>query len=109
VGGVRGLILILNVYKFYIQINKQNTLFLNGHHFCSKNVKVRRLPSFSPTQRSEFFQLFFLLCGQVQKITKLKEIMRLDFDVLMEMIIEINPHKVGIINHVLCGVFALFK
>ncbi len=45
----------------------------------------------------------------MQKITKLKEIMRLDFDVLMEMIIEINPHKVGIINHVLCGVFALLK
>ncbi|CAK9234015.1 unnamed protein product [Sphagnum troendelagicum] len=31
--------------------------------------------------------------NEVQKITKLKEIMRLDFDVLMEMIIEINPHK----------------
>jgi hypothetical protein len=44
----------------------------------------------------------------VQKITKLKEIMRLDFDVLMEMIIEINPHKVGIINLAFCGVFALF-
>ncbi len=75
-----------------------------------KKCKSERLPFIFPTQRSEFFQVFFFSsCGQVQKITKLKEIMRLDFDVLMEMIIEINPHKVGIINHVLCGVFALLK
>jgi hypothetical protein len=58
VGGVRGLILILNVYKFYIQITKQNTLFFNGHHFCFKNVKVRRLPFFYLLKDLSSFSFF---------------------------------------------------